>query len=383
MGMSGGRPPQWIEIDASAMRHNLELFRGLISRDASLLAVVKANAYGHGLAEVAPCAAATADWLGVHGAGEARRLRELGVRCPVLVMGFVPPADLHDLDSDTHLVVSSIEALEWIASYRQQSQVSLPVHLKVDIGTNRQGVGPQEIPEFVSAARRLGIEVVGLTGHYANIEDTIEHEFARHQRHRFEDAACLMREELGAEPPYIHASCSAAALLFRETDFSLVRVGISMYGHWPSRETRLSWTLEHRGSGFDLRPVLTWKTIVGQLQPVERGESVGYGRTWTAARTTQLAVLPVGYSDGYSRSLGNRSRVVIRGRYAPVVGRVCMNIMMADVTDVEGVSIGDEVILVGGRDGETVAAEELAALSDTINYELLARISPMVARFVV
>lgn len=376
-------PAQWIEIDAAALQHNLELFRGIVSSGSALLAVVKANAYGHGLREVAPQAARTADWLGVHGAGEARRLRELGVRCPILLMGLVPPSELRDLDRDMHLVVSSIEALEWVRAYRERTRVALPVHVKVDIGTKRQGVQPGEIPEFVTAAARQGIDIVGVTGHYANIEDTIEHEFARHQLRRFEDAVDLLRSELGGEPPHIHASCSAAALLFRDTDFSLVRVGISMYGHWPSRETRLSWKLEHRGTGFDLRPVLTWKTLVGQLQPVERGESVGYGRTWTAARTTQLAVLPVGYSDGYSRALGNRSRVVIRGRHAPVVGRVCMNIMMVDVTDIDGVEIGDEVVLLGGRGTESVSAEELAGLSETINYEFLARLSPSLPRVVV
>jgi alanine racemase len=383
MDLKDARPAQWMEIEADALQHNLGLFRGIISPNASLLAVVKANAYGHGLAEVAPLAVKTADWLGVHGADEARRLRELGVRSPILVMGFVPPSELRELDGAIHLVVSSVEALEWVGAYRERTGIALPVHLKIDIGTNRQGVAPEEIGTFVTTARRCGIEVVGVTGHYANIEDTIEHEFARHQMRRFEAAVEIMTSELGAEPPYIHASCSAAALLFRETDFSLVRVGISMYGHWPSRETRLSWTLEHRGTAFDLRPVMTWKTLVGQIQPVEHGESVGYGRTWTAARRSIIAVLPVGYSDGYSRALGNRSRVIIRGRYAPVVGRVCMNIMMVDVTDIEGVEIGDEVTLLGGREADVVSAEELASLSETINYEMLACLSPSVARVVV
>ena len=156
-----------------------------------------------------------------------------------------------------------------------------------------------------------------------------------------------------------------------------------MYGHWPSRETRLSWTLEHGRDGLELRPVLSWRTCVGQLQPVAKGESVGYGRTWTALRETVLGVVPVGYSDGYPRALGNRSRVVVRGRPAPVVGRVCMNIFMVDVTDVPGVEVGDEVTLVG-RNGEAViTVEELADLCGTINYEFLARLSPAIPRVTV
>ena len=145
----------------------------------------------------------------------------------------------------------------------------------------------------------------------------------------------------------------------------------------------MSWTLEHKGGGLQLKPVLTWKTIVGQLQPVERDASVGYGRTWTAGRRSQLAIIPVGYADGYSRALGNRARTLIRGRSAPIVGRVCMNIQIADVTDIPEVSIGDEVVLIGQQGGDEIGVEELATLSDTINYEFLARLSPTIPRVVV
>jgi len=370
-------------VEASALAHNLELFRSTLGRNTELLGVVKANAYGHGLAEVAPCVEERTDWLGVHTAAEARLLRRNGLGGRVLVMGFVPANDLHDLDADVHLMASSLEALEWIGAHRQRSGVSLPVHLKVDIGTKRQGVRVEVIAAACETAARAGVDIVGVAGHFANIEDTIEHEFARRQLDRFRAALEVAKTELGELPPHIHASCSAAALLFRETDFTLARVGISMYGHWPSRETRLSWNLEHGEDRLELRPVLTWKATVGQIQTVETNESVGYGRTWTARRPSQLAVIPVGYADGYSRVLGNRSRVLIDGRSAPVVGRVCMNILMADVTDIPGVSIGDEVVLIGRQGDDQVSVEELASLSDTINYEFLARLSPLIHRVVV
>ena len=153
-----------------------------------------------------------------------------------------------------------------------------------------------------------------------------------------------------------------------------------MYGHLPSRETRLSWSLEHQSDGVKPQLVLSWKALVGQLQPVARGESVGYGRTWTARRPSQLAVNPISYTDGYSRSLGNRGRVLIRWRSAPVGGWVCMNIGMADETDIFDVSIGDEVVLIGRLGDEEVQVGEIASLSDTNNYELLARLSPAITR---
>jgi alanine racemase len=374
---------QRIEIAAAALDHNLRELRALLSPKVDLLAVVKANAYGHGLDLVAPRASLRADWLGVHGAEEARQLRRLGITKPLLVMGFVPPGELAGLDADTHLVVSSAEALEWVGEHRRRSGLSLPVHLKVDIGTKRQGVAVDRIPELCRLAAKQRLDLVGVAGHFANIEDTIEHEFARLQLARFHQALEVVTAECGQLPPLIHASCSAAVLLFRETDFSLVRVGISMYGHWPSRETRLSLMLRQGKGNPELQPVLSWKAAVGQIQTVEAGESVGYGRSWTARRPSQLAVIPVGYADGYSRALGNRSRVLIRGASAPIVGRVCMNIMMADVTDIPGVVIGDEAVLIGSQGTATVTAEELAALSETINYELLARLSPAIPRVLV
>lgn len=377
------RPLQHIELDGGALDHNLRLFREILSPETALLAVVKANAYGHGISEIAPRAAGIAQWLGVHSAVEARQLRSLGLTTPILVLGFVPPSEFRDLDQDMHLVISSAEALRWVGVYRQRSGISLPVHLKVDIGTKRQGMSVADLPALVVDAGKAGIEVVGVAGHFANIEDTIEHEFARAQLEIFHDALDVAKSAIGALPPFIHASCSAAALLFRETDFTLARVGISMYGHWPSRETRLSWALEHKGGGLQLKPVLTWKTIVGQLQPVEMDASVGYGRTWTARRPSQLAIIPVGYADGYSRALGNRARTLIRGRSAPIVGRVCMNILIADVTDIPEVSIGDEVVLIGQQGGDEIEVEELATLSDTINYEFLARLSPEIPRVVI
>ncbi|MCG6961677.1 MAG: alanine racemase [Acidobacteria bacterium] len=374
---------QWIELDAAALRKNLAVFRRVLGSGVQLAAVVKANAYGHGLAEVAPLVATCADWLAVHSANEARSLRALRVDLPVLVMGFVTPSDLEGLDSRTHVFASTLETLSWVGECRRRCGVSLPVHLKVETGTNRQGLRLEDLSRACRVAAEEGVKIVGAATHFANIEDTLEHEFAQRQLEEFRNAVGLLSKETGGPLQHVHAACSAAALLFREADFTMVRVGISAYGHWPSRETQLSWILEHGRNGLGLTPVLSWKTRVGQIKRVPEGETVGYGRTWRALRPTVLAVLPVGYADGYPRSLGNRARVLVGGVPAPVVGRVCMNITLVDVTDVPGVSVGDEVVLLGSTGDACISAEELGSLSGSINYEILARLSPLIPRRVV
>ncbi len=371
---------QWIEICAHALHHNIDVFRQVLTPGTRFAAVVKANAYGHGVDVVAPEIAADVDLFAVHSAQEARHLRRIGISKPVLVMGFVPPGEMDGLDAGVHFLVSTAEEIEWLGAVRQREGVAHPVHIKVETGTNRQGVRVEGIEPMITAAARQGLEIAGLAMHFANIEDTLEHAFARRQVEVFQRAIEQTRRELGFDPPFIHAACSAAALLFREADFTMVRVGIGMYGHWPSRETRLSWIMEHGTNGLSLEPVLTWKALVGQIKEVPVGETVGYGRTWQALRPTRLAVIPAGYADGYPRVMGNRGRVLIAGRPAPVVGRVCMNIFMADVTDTPEVSVGSEAILIGGPAGMRIPAEEVATLSGTINYEILSRISPGIER---
>jgi len=373
------RDSQWMEIRSAALRSNLSLFRGLVSEKTQVAAVVKANAYGHGLAEVVEAVAGHVDWFAVHSAVEAARVRDVGIDHPILVMGLVTPADEQFLDHQTHVLVSCIDVLQWLGSLKNRRGIKVPVHLKVDTGTHRQGISVDAIPRACHEAAGLGLEIVGVATHFANIEDTLEHQFARSQLDRFLGALDILRAE-GVEPRWIHAACSAAALLFREADFTLARVGISMYGHWPSRETRLSWVLGHPQGALNLEPALSWKTVVGQIQEVRRGETVGYGRTWTALRDSRVAVLPMGYSDGYPRCLGNRARVLVRGRPVPVVGRVCMNITLADVTDDSDVRVGDEVVLIGKQGQAEITVEELAESAGTINYEFLARLAPHVPR---
>ncbi len=374
----------WVEVSRGALTRNLELFRSLLTPGTALMAVVKANAYGHGLEPVARvCDEAGVEMLGVHGAPEVAAIRAGGVKVPVMVMGYLTPRQVAEVvDPDVHVLLSSPEVLEAVAAHGRRLGISLPVHVKVDTGTHRQGVDPADAPALALAAKRAGLTVAGVATHFANIEDTTDHSYARLQLERFRESVAAVEERVG-RVRWVHAACSAAALLFREADFGMVRVGISLYGHWPSKETYLSWLLEHGRDGVKLEPALAWRARVGQVKHVDAGAPIGYGLTHRPTRPSRIAVLPVGYAEGYPRALSNRARVLLRGRTARVVGRVCMNVVMVDVTDIPGAAAGDAATLIG-RDGEErVTAEELGEIAGTINYEILARLSPALPRMLV
>ncbi|MEW6336146.1 MAG: alanine racemase [Acidobacteriota bacterium] len=379
-----GMPTSWVEVSGAALRANLRLLRAPLRPETSVLAVIKANAYGHGAVEVARmCVAEGVEMLGVHSAPEVVALRRAGVSAPVLVMGYVTPAQIEEsVGPDVHVLVSTREVLEALAAHGRRLGVSLQVHIKVDTGTNRQGVPGAEAGALAAAARDAGLAVTGVATHFANIEDTTDHSFAFAQLDRLREAVASVRREVGPVR-LVHAACSAAALLFREADFDMVRLGIALYGHWPSRETYLSWMLANGRERPALQPALAWRVRVGQVKTVVAGAPVGYGLTFRPTRETTMAVLPVGYAEGYPRTLSNRGRVLIKGKTARVIGRVCMNIVMVDVTDIPAVAVGDVATLIGADGDERVTAEELAEIAGTINYEILAGVSPLLPRVVV
>ncbi|MEO1082912.1 MAG: alanine racemase, partial [Acidobacteriota bacterium] len=341
----------WLEIDAVAYRHNLSFLRGSIGPDVELSAVVKSNAYGHGLEAIARLAAdGGADSFCVHSLEEALDLRRLGFGQDILVMGHIPLDRLGDaVAHNLRMVVYNPETLWRLGALAHDVGVRPRVHLKIETGTHRQGVDGDELDALVDMiGQHPQIDVEGAYTHFADIEDTTDHSYARDQLGRFQDALARLAAR-GVEPRCRHAACSAAAVLFPETHFDMARVGISQYGFWSSKETHLSY--EHRhGDGGGPRPILTWKARISQVKSIARGASVGYGRTWRATRDSRIAILPIGYSDGYDRAFSNAAHVLVRGRRAPVRGRVCMNLTMVDVTDIPDVQLEDEVVLLG-RDG--------------------------------
>ncbi|MCP4800324.1 MAG: alanine racemase [bacterium] len=342
-----------VEVDTSALRHNIGCFRFLIG-EKRLLVVVKSEGYGHGL----ELAAKTfidggADLLGVHSFVEAARLRTAGITKPILILGPVNSEEAVQAESlDIEITVASVIAAG-------QASGSAKVHLKIETGVNRQGLVENELEQAVQI---IGAgRIAGISSHYANIEDTTDHSFAKQQTARFEKAVELLTE-LGATDLETHMSCSAAAILWPEAERQIVRVGISAYGIWPSRETLVTAKGE-----LELKPAMRWTCKVSQIRNVPAGETVGYGRSWAAPIDSRIAVLPIGYADGYPRSLSGRSHVLINGQQAPVRGRVCMNLIMVDVTNIPEAKAGDNAVLLG--DG--ITAEKMADWLNTIPYEVL------------
>jgi len=275
-------------------------------------------------------------------------------------------------------VVYNPETVDRLEALAAKAGRQVRVHVKVETGTHRQGVLERDLPSFAERIRRSPHLVLeGMTTHFANIEDTTDHRMAEGQIAAFDRA-----QEALAPVAVRHAACSAAALLFTRTHLELARVGISMYGLWPSKETYVS-LLERGKLALDLQPVLTWKTRVAQVKDVPEGAYVGYGCTWRAGRNSRIAVLPVGYFEGYDRGLSGIAHVLVRERRAPVRGRVCMNMCMVDVTDIPGVTVEDEVVLLGRQGEERIPAEQLAAWCGTISYEVVSRIHPGLPRMVV
>ena len=373
-----------IEVSRSALVHNIREFRRIIGPQRLFLGVVKANAYGHGLLETGRIAVAEGvDWLGVNSVEEGAALREAGIDAPVLVLGYTPLGSLEEAVAlDLRLTVYNRESIKSLAALAARSRKTVRLHVKVETGTWRQGVVPKDLAGFIRDIRKhQGLVIEGLSSHFANIEDTTKHDYPRLQLDCYR-TACRELEAGGLRVPIKHMSCTASTILFQEPDFNLARVGIGLYGLWPSKETYLSSALEKKEPP-DLKSVLSWKARIAQIKKVPAGAFIGYGCTYRTTRPTVLAVIPVGYSDGYDRRLSNAAHVLVKGRRAPVRGRVAMDFFMADVTDIPGVKLEDEATLLGADGRERIAAEDLAALAGTIGYEILARINPLIPRVVV
>lgn len=376
-------PVQWVEIDRKAFLNNIREFRNRLGQ-TWLLAVVKANAYGHGLLEIAGLAAeAGIDWFGVHSLEEGLALRQAGFGQKILILGYLPLAGAEEaVRAELRSTVYNLETLKALAAEARKQKKPAIVHLKVETGTNRQGIAVNKLGSFLSLVKKTPEVVLeGISSHFANIEDTTDDFYPRHQLANFLQADNFLKNN-GIHVPVKHMSCSAAAILFPETYFNLARVGIGLYGLWPSKETLVSCRLRGQPP-LRLKPVLSWRARVAQVKTVPRGAYIGYGCTYRTTRPTRLAIIPVGYYDGYDRGLSNSAYVLVKGKRAQVRGRVCMDFIMVDVTDIPGVNLEDPVTLIGAEGREKITADQLASLAGTISYEMVTRINPLIPRFIV
>jgi alanine racemase len=375
---------QWIELDSKALKHNIRQFRRLLGTEHKLLAMVKSNGYGHGMIQIAGLAIKSgSDWLGVHSLEEALTLRENGFECPILCVGYIPLDQLEQaVKNNIRITVYNKMSIEKLGKIYQETKKNARLHIKVETGTYRQGLSEEEIIPFIENIKRYkGLIIEGISSHFANIEDTTDHNYAKNQLDRFKRYLKQV-ENYGIKLTYKHMACSAAVILFPQTYFNMARIGIGIYGLWPSNEVFVSSLLREKLQ-FSLKPVLSWRARVAQVKKVPRGDFIGYGCTYKATRDTDLAVIPVGYYDGYSRNLSNISYVLIKGKRAPVRGRVAMNFITADISDIPQVKVEDTVTLIGEEGDDSITADKLASLIGTINYEITARINPNIPRKII
>ena len=365
--------PTWAEIDLAALSANLRAIRQRVGT-RPVLAVVKANAYGHG----APAVARALERDGVESLGvalpeEGIELRRAGVSAPILVLGGFTPAQ-SDAVLEHRLVPAifrpdQVEALSRAAAARG---VQAAVHLKVDTGMGRLGVPPEDVPAFAAIlARAPSIRVTGAFSHLAAADDPAD-PFTRRQIDLFLESLDAARER-GLKPEEIHLANSAAILDHPPAWLSLVRPGLVLYGYPPSSKM----------TPLEVRPVLSLKTRIIYIKDVAPGTSLGYGRTFVAARTTRVASLALGYDDGLPRLASNRGHVLVRGRPAPIVGRISMDLTTVDVTDVPGAALGDEVTVIGGSGAERIGVDRIAVWAETIPWEVLCGIGSRVPRLFV
>jgi len=366
--------PTWATIDLDALARNLAAIRRRVE-SRPILAVVKADAYGHGAVGVARALVAEGtEWLGVAIPEEGVELRRAGIRAPILVLGgFAPPqAELvlqHDL-VPALFRPDQVEALSLAAGRRGAHATA---HLKVDTGMGRLGVPAEEVPAFAAVLRRAAGRVLttGAFSHLA-VADEPADPFTRRQIDRFQEAVGHLRSE-GCPVTDVHLANSAAIMDHPPAWLTLVRPGILLYGYPPSPHV----------TPMPIEPVLSLTTRTIYMKEIPAGSSLGYGRTFVARRPTRVASLALGYDDGLPRQASNRGYVLVRGRRAPIVGRVSMDLTTVDVTDVPGAALGDEVTVIGASGSETLGADRLASWADTISWDILCGIGPRVPRLYV
>ncbi|HOK03332.1 MAG TPA: alanine racemase [Spirochaetota bacterium] len=373
--------PTYCEIDLSAFSNNLKEIRRLIPDHTKIMAVVKANAYGHGSVTIAKEAqSAGAEFLAVARLNEAMLLRNGGITLPILLFddSAMHSAEIY-IDQNIRPSVSSMEEAILFSKSATQYGKPIKIHIKIDTGMGRLGFLSDELShkEPGTLARTIAeisnlpnIKIEGIYSHFAT-SDEKDKKYANTQLAIFKKLIAQLNELLSYKPLY-HMANSGAIIDIPESHLDMVRPGISIYGIYPSQDVCKD--------KIDLHPVMSIKSKIVHLKKVKPNFKISYGCTFTTKRDSIIATVPVGYADGFPRSLSSKGEMIVRGQRAPVIGRVCMDLTMIDVTDIEGVSLYDEVVVMGRQDSEEITADEIASKCNTISYEILTSISPRVTR---
>lgn len=370
----------WAKIDLDAIEHNYNEIRNHVSPESEIMCVIKADGYGHG----AIFLAREYERLGVKrfavsNIEEAMQLREHGIKSPILILGFTP-ADLAKVLADNNIsqAVLSEEYAEELSKYAQRDSVTVKAHIALDTGMSRIGFMYQNIDrDFASidtierVCKLPSLNFEGIFTHFFVSDEAEEGKEDTLCQYKCFDDAIAKLSARGIEFPLRHCANSGAIIDYPDTHINMVRAGIILYGLAPSGK------LEGK---LNLIPAMQLKSVIAQIKTVEPDAKVSYGGTFTTNRPTKIATVPIGYADGYTRALGNNARMIVNGKYAPIIGRVCMDQLMLDITDIENVSTGDKVTVIGTDGDCCVSAEEIANLTNTINYEIICIIGKRVPR---
>lgn len=371
----------YIEISKENLLHNFKAIKNFVQPEVKIVAVIKANAYGHGQNEVAKILENEADYFQVDDLEELRLLREVSQK-PVLILGYVAKEELAEaIGLGGILSVYDKERLELIDEIAQKIGKPVGVHIKIDAYLGRQGILMDQIDDFIeSLGKYSNIRIWGLYCHFANIEDTSDFSHTQKQIDGFSKAVEKFRAAgfVGFET---HSSATSGVLVYEQKNMpnTMVRPGIGTYGLWPSEELKGRFKNEN----LNLKPAMRWVTHVAQVKTVPAGYSIGYGLTYITSKSTKIAIVPQGYSDGYDRGLSNVGEVLIGSTRCRVLGRVAMNMFVVDVSHLENVKQEDEIVLLGRQGDEEITAEEIASHLGTINYEITTRVNPLLKRVVV
>jgi alanine racemase len=376
-----------IEINKSALLHNLQFLRGLVGQDIRISSVVKGNAYGHGIEQFVPVAEECGvDHFSVFSADEALRLSKVSNgESTIMIMGMIDNQEIEwAIAGGIEFYVFELDRLEKALEVSKKLGLPAKIHVEIETGMNRTGFEEKELPRVREMLKQhpTFLNFEGLCTHYAGAESIGNYYRIMGQRKKYSKILKRFKNE-GLEPKFRHTACSAAALRYPTTRMDLVRFGILQYGFFPSRETMVEYISKEEEMEYPLKRLISWKSKVMSLKHVKTGEFIGYGISYLANTDMTVASVPVGYYHGYSRRLSNRGRVLIHGARVGVVGMVNMNMMLVDVSNLENVRKGDEVVLIGEQDDQEISVSSFGEFSVQLNYELLTRLPQNIPRRVV
>jgi alanine racemase len=376
-----------IELSRSAYQKNIDFLKQLFGKKVILSSVVKGNAYGHGIAEFVTMASECGvSHFSVFDVDEARQIKAaLQEEITVLIMGFVDEENLEwIIENDIEFFVFDKKRLINAAKTAKKLKKKAIVHIEIETGMNRTGFEKNELSSVVTILKKEkeNLHFKGLCTHYAGAESIGNYYRVEKQIKRFEETyQYLLEKEL--KPELLHSACSAASIMFPETRMNLVRIGIMQYGLWSSQEVFITYLNSKKIKSDPLHRIITWKSAVMNVKKVKSGDFIGYGTSFMAKKNMKIAVIPIGYAHGYSRSLSNHGRVLIQGQRCMVVGLVNMNMIAIDVTDIVSVKKGDEVVLIGNQENLSISIASFSDYSNQLNYELLTRISKTIPRKII